>query len=216
MINKVLFIAIFSLLFSFCATSAQAQLVVNEVLPGSPVPSPSMTAEPTPTQAPTAEPSPSVSPSPTTTVDPTSTPNPTPIITIPPTPTTEPSATSSAAPVIGGIQSSSPSTSPAPTTLPSPTPPLTVETILRTEPKKDKPVMQDIRTNAYNTLLDSPLAFLVSDNNQTYYHPHGLSQKSTNILLLTGFALSFSGIILMNLSKLNDFMIWRKERPSAA
>lgn len=63
-----------------------------------------------------------------------------------------------------------------------------------------KPIIQDIGDNAYNTLLDSPLAFLVGDKSQSFYRQHGLSKSSTNLLLTIGFMLSLLGFLIIKYS----------------
>jgi hypothetical protein len=209
MIKKLLFLGILSILFNIYLTSVNA-IDITVVLPGNSTPSPTISSAPTTSPLPTVQPT--VSSSPTAT----------PLIPLPPTPsaissstphgTSSPSPTATTAPGVGGVSTTS---SPFPTVNPtaSPTPLKSVETILKTEPKTTKPIIQDIRANAYNTLLDSPLAFLVSDGSRTYYHPHGLSSLSTKILLSLGLSLCIAGFMLINFDIIQDFLLWRKEQP---
>ncbi len=208
MVKKVLFVPILVVLFGVSSTRSYA-VDITVQLPGSPTPVATVepTASPAPTVAPTASAAPSVQP----TVTPVTSPSPIPSVT--PAGTVAPSAsvvaspvasaTPSSAPQVGGVTpatstpapSVSPSTSPSPT--PTASPKVTIERILNTETKKSKPIIQDIGDNAYNTLLDSPLSFLVQDKDRDYYHPHGLSQSSTKILLSSGFTFSIIGLLMM-------------------
>ncbi len=224
MFNKLLYIVAFVLLLNVFITPAYA-LEVSLQLPGdpsSPTPQPSTTvtsspdptAQPsiTPTTQPTAVPSStaieSSTPVPTTIATPVPSSSVSPQPTASPKATTTPIATASATPAIGGTSSTA-APSAAPSSIPqvSPSPKVTVEAILKTDSKKSKPIIQDIGDNAYNTLLDSPLSFLVDEKTKDYYHPHGLSQSSTKILLSIGLFLSLFGILLVKSANLRGLSL---------
>ncbi len=219
MFKKLLYLFTFALLFNVFLKPVYALDVSLQLSgdPGSPAPQPTTTvsSSPDPTAQPTIAPTiqPSAAPTLTPTPTPVETAIPSPSTIVQPTatnaPTLTPVATSSSTPAVGGTtnSTSAPTAAPSNTPSPSPSPKVTVEAILKTDPKKSKPIIQDIGDNAYNTLLDSPLSFLVDEKTKDYYHHHGLSQSSTKILLSVGLFLSITGILLVKFNNLRDLTL---------